>query len=177
MQTNTRSLLLECGSKNWRKILTEIESVHFNFVVKSAIQNTFNDQPAPTNAASQMNNLINSQSSSTSSLNSLHENNFGHASLVDNFMQSNEHIGPRAPSPPAFNIQRTMSQQALPNINVLTQRTLSYHAPRPQQQVAHQSLFQWSMFMVAFPFKFIFSTLVEIASFFCEFVNNIFVVF
>ena len=116
-----------------------------------------------------MNNLINSQSSSTSSLNSLHENNLG-ANLVENFTQSNNHIGPRAPSPPLFNVQRNMSQQALPNINVLTQRTLSYHAPRPQQQqVAHQSLFQWSMFIVAFPFKFIFSTLVEIASFFSEF--------
>ncbi len=61
--------------------------------------------------------------------------------------------------------------QPLPNVNIFTQRTLSYYAPS-DRPVIPQGIFQWSVFIVTFPFKLIFSTLVDIAQAFWSFYSN-----
>ena len=58
-------------------------------------------------------------------------------------------------------------QNQLPNVNINTQRSLSYSAPR-QQAVVPRGFFEWSVFLFSFPFRFLFSTLVDLASFFCN---------
>ena len=106
----------------------------------------------------------NNRPGTSASLNELHDN-----AIFD----LNNHFSSLPPPPPPLNnrqITRPNSQQqTLPNINVFTQRTLSYHAPRPQM-VVPRGFFQWSIFIVAFPFKLIFSTLMDVASYFCELV-------
>ncbi len=164
------------------------------FLIQSAVQNTFNEPSASTETVESVHNQQNifssSQSSSMSSLASS-LNSFGNTTINSNnnnrpgtsaslnelhdnaIFDLNNHFSSLPPPPPPLNnrqITRPNSQQqTLPNINVFTQRTLSYHAPRPQM-VVPRGFFQWSIFIVAFPFKLIFSTLMDVASYFCELV-------
>jgi FAS-associated factor 2 len=48
---------------------------------------------------------------------------------------------------------------------LFTQRTLSYHSPR-DQAVVPRGFFQWSVFIIVLPFRLIYSSLLELASFF-----------
>ena len=82
---------------------------------------------------------------------------------------------PPPPPPNAFNrfgnINNNFQRQAgqsLPSVSIVPQHTLSYHAPRDQALVPH-GFFQWSVFILAFPFRFLYSTLLDIFSFFCKF--------
>jgi FAS-associated factor 2 len=171
--------------------ITQIESIDeckqileaFSWNVESAVQNAFNEkdrESATANTSSPPNstsNLLNSQSSSQSSLNSMHANTS--ANLLNEFHeQTHNHFmntRPEATTPLTPNYQRvsriSQSAQALPNVNTFTQRTLSYYGSR-EQPLVPQGFFQWSMFIVAFPFKFIFSTLLEIASAFLGFFES-----
>ena len=61
-------------------------------------------------------------------------------------------------------------QHPLPNVNInQLQRTITYASPR-QRAIVPQGFFQWSMYLVSFPFRFIFATLLDVASFFCEYI-------
>lgn len=72
---------------------------------------------------------------------------------------------PAPPTPVAFYQNR--SQQSLPNVNVLQPRTITYPSGGALVPAAPpQGVFQWSLFLVAFPFKFFVSTLYDLASFF-----------
>lgn len=152
--------------------ITQIESIEeckqileaFSWNVESAVQNSFNEKDQ------QARSLLASQSSSQSSLNSMHANTSSslhdfHEQTHAHFTEANQHNMPRPSSPRPV---RSPQGLALPNVNVFTQRTLSYHGPN-EGTVVPQGLFQWSMFIVAFPFKLIFSTLLEIASAFWVF--------
>jgi hypothetical protein len=68
-------------------------------------------------------------------------------------------------------LARQGSQQPLPNVNLFTQRTLSYHGQR-DQAVVPRGFFQWSLFIISLPFKLIFSSLVDLASFFWSFFES-----
>ena len=105
-------------------------------------------------------NSINSNSNrpgTSASLNELNNNN-----------TSFEFNRPTNPISSTNNATNSLTHN-LPNISLFTQRTLSYHAP---QQVVPRGFFQWSFFIVAFPFKLIFSTLLDYASFFWSFFEN-----
>ena len=124
--------------------------------MKSAVQNAFNEKDRQSAT-----NLINSQSSSQSSLNSMQGNS---ANNLNDPVLNNQ--------PTLAQFQRTVAarqprQQSLPTVNMFTQRTLSYYGPR-EQPVVPQGFFQWSVFVVAFPFKLILTTLVDIANAFCK---------
>ncbi len=96
-----------------------------------------------------MSNLLNA-SNSANLLNDTNETN------VQNQINNN----------PVYSTPRQLfAHQSMPNINFLTQRTISYHGPQ-HRAIVPQGLFQWGIFIVVFPFKLIFSTLVELASFF-----------
>lgn len=150
--------------------ITQIESIEeckqileaFSWNVESAIQNSFNEKDTqnqgPTNLEA---SHASSQASSHSSLNSIQPN----TSANHLFQEFNNHTRNHF-----FNALNTSNnqQQPLPNVNVFTQRTLSYYAQN-DRPVVPQGLFQWSMFFVAFPFKLIFSTLVDIAHAFWSF--------
>lgn len=76
-----------------------------------------------------------------------------------------------APPPP---VQRrppsyspTSPNNNLPNVNVLQPRSLSYPAGGTGRLVAPpQGILGWSIFLVAFPFKFIMSTVYDLVAFF-----------
>jgi hypothetical protein len=109
-------------------------------------------------------------SSIASSLNSLGSSRPGTSASLNINDRNNSGIPPPPPIIHNNNNNTTTNhslQQNLPNINVFTQRTLSYHAPK-QQMVVPRGFFQWSFFIVAFPFRLIFSTLVDFAGFFCK---------
>lgn len=164
--------------------ITQIESIDeckqileaFSWNVESAIQNSFNEkerQEAQTSNANS--NLLNSQSSSHSSLNTNAANDFNEATF--------NHFHEPANIPTVSNYQRNMrptspQSQALPNVSLMTQRTLSYYgSPQgnnslPAGAVVPRGLFQWGYFLVAFPFKLILSTLVDLASFFWGFFES-----
>jgi hypothetical protein len=86
----------------------------------------------------------------------------------------NNHSAPNSPfnhsinslNNSSLNSSMNISNQ-LPNVNVFTQRTLSYHSAR-ERAVVPQGFFQWGIFLVAFPFKFLLSTFMDIATFFCK---------
>lgn len=66
------------------------------------------------------------------------------------------------PATPPPTITRPTQNHTLPNINIHTQRTLSYYSPHNQPAIP-TTLFQWGLFLVSFPFKLILSTITEIA--------------
>lgn len=169
----------------------------FSWNIESAVQNTFNEPSTPTDtgesALNQHTILSSSQSSSMSSLasslnsfgiaNSNNNNRPGtsaslnemHDNAIFDLNNRNNHL---PPLPPPLNSRQVIrpnnsqqQQQSLPNINVFTQRTLSYNAPR-QQMVVPRGFFQWSIFIVAFPFKLIMSTLMDVASYFWGFFES-----
>lgn len=148
--------------------ITQIESMDeckqlleaFSWNVESAVQNAFNEKDRQSAT-----NLINSQSSSQSSLNSMQGNS---ANNLNDPVLNNQ--------PTLAQFQRTVAarqprQQSLPTVNMFTQRTLSYYGPR-EQSVVPQGFFQWSVFVVAFPFKLILTTLVDIANAFWGFFGS-----
>ena len=163
------------------------------------MQNTFNDQPSmrrpaqggptvgPSTSAS-------SSASTSGSSNSLFNSSFDnpHNSRIDN-EDNNEAIFYRTannsnnnnfrPPPPSnrdilnqirsLNHLNNRNQQPLPNVNInQLQRTVSYASPRNQAMVP-QGFFQWSIFIFSFPFKFLFATIVDWSSFFCEYCSKI----
>jgi hypothetical protein len=82
----------------------------------------------------------------------------------------NQHILNQIRSFSHLNNRNEMRQQPLPNVNInQLQRTITYASPR-QRAIVPQGFFQWSMYLVSFPFRFIFATLLDVASFFCEFI-------
>lgn len=140
----------------------------FSWNVEAAVQSLF-DEDEQTNQSSANNLSNNSQSSSLSSLNSTGANTSTNIQNEFNERTQIHFNGPLTPTltrtANASNVQRMsrLTHQPLPNINVFTQRTLNYYGPR-DQPVVPVGFFQWSMFIVAFPFKMIFSTLIDIAN-------------
>lgn len=166
--------------------ITQIESIDeckrileaFSWNVESAIQNSFNEKERhETQATNASSNLLSSQSFSHSSLNtSTAMNDFNEATF-------NHFHEPHANIPTVSNYQRTMrpsassQAQALPNVSLMSQRTLSYYGSPQGSSISEgtvvpRGLLQWGYFLVAFPFKLILSTLVDIASVFWSFFES-----
>lgn len=160
----------------------------FGWNIEAAVQNTFNEPITPTesidaNLLAQTNRLSSSNSSSMSSLassiNSFTNNNNNNTTSSNrpgtsaslNELNNNSFEFNRPTNPISSSANASLARnQTLPSINLFTQRTLSYHAP--QQAVVPRGLFQWGIFIVAFPFKLIFSTLLDFASFFWSFFES-----
>ncbi len=74
------------------------------------------------------------------------------------------------PPPPLFNpLTRLTQQQPLPNVAHFVPRTLTYQSANQQQALVPKTFFQWTVFILSLPFKFIFSSLNEFVSFFWSF--------
>lgn len=123
--------------------------------MESAVQNTFND-PSPGGAPTDSTSSLNTAASS-SSLNS-------ELAAARN--------RPQPPPPPPMpqqlassSLYRTQSFSQ-PTVNVLQTRTLTYRSGRVVQPP--QGFFQWSLFLVSFPFKLIMSTLYDLFGFFAS---------
>jgi hypothetical protein len=165
----------------------------FEWNMESAVQNTFNDQP-PIAASSHRqlpsfglngNNNNNNESdsedafmmpasaASSSSTSSSTSSSASSSTQIPAFLQYQQQAAAAPPQlPPAEFFQQlnatarlVRNQQSLPNVNIHTQRTLTYNSNR-QQAVVPRGFFQWSVFIVAFPFKFLMSTFFDLLSFF-----------
>lgn len=163
----------------------------FDWNIELAVQNTFNDQPnANQNETSQLNNPQNllepidnenyenddASMASTSSSSPTGASSHHHPILNPNIQRtlnnssSNHNQQNNSINNTSLNSSFSSSNQ-LPNVNIFTQRTLSYRSPR-EQAIVPQGFFQWSMFIVAFPLKFLFSTFMDIISFFWSFFES-----
>lgn len=163
--------------------------------MESAVQNTFNDQPMSSSASFGLNsdldngqNLVHpsDQSASTSggqaadsAATSLSSSSSSSSSLSppriptsssSSSMHNQSLIYERFAAASTNNVL-TRNNQSLPNVNIITQRTLSYSSNR-QAALVPRGFVQWSVFIVSFPFKFLMSTLLDLFSFFWSFVNN-----
>ena len=141
------------------------------------MQNTFNEPTATITENNEtpsqiQNNILSSSNSSSmssiaSSINSFNTNRPGTSTSL-NELNANAVFGSQSTTPfSAMNRSNELSRtnQQLPNVNIFSQRTLSYNAPN-QQLVVPNGLFQWSIFIVMFPFKLIVSSLKDLATFF-----------
>ena len=122
----------------------------FEWNLESALQSTFGDSNPITTTTTGSSSRSNANT--TNPLENRNEN-------LDLPRTSREN------NAPVRRVNSFNNQQQLPNVNVFTQRTLSYHAPQ-QQALVPKGFFQWSIFIISFPFKLIFSSLLELASFF-----------
>lgn len=84
-------------------------------------------------------------------------------------------------SPSSSNFQRNRSTNSfnssfstspgssqLPNLSIVPQRTFNFNLPREPTAIPN-GIFQWSVFIVAFPFRFLFSTIFDLFSLFCKY--------
>lgn len=156
--------------------------------MESAVQNTFNDPspvtPTPIGPTASSSGLLTetnddedddadlNHSSSFNSLNNIHESNSHADELNELFTRVANNAAavaaanrnrPAPPPPPTSH----SPQSNLPNVNVLQSRLLSYPTGGTAGVVAPpQGFLGWSIFLVAFPFRFIMSTVYDIFSFF-----------
>lgn len=144
--------------------------------MESAVQNTFNDpivnSPTSTTTMASYSSLdLDDQATSTASnsvggsidsqINNNNNNSDHHLFSASSSLLS-RHMRP-IPSQPTLQAPRQSSQQPIPSVNILQPRTLSYPTNRMRPP---QGFFQWSLFLVSFPFKLIVSSLYELVSFF-----------
>lgn len=159
----------------------------FQWNIEVAVQNTFNEQPGtsstqqnPTTSNTQPSTSI--SSSSSSSANSIFNTSFDNHATNDNeaiFYRNFANNIPQHPQPPRnlLNDIRSFNppprpQQQLPNVNVnQLQRTVSVASPR-HNAIVPQGVFQWSMYLFSFPFRFLFATIVDLTSFFWSMFNT-----
>lgn len=137
----------------------------FEWNIESAVQSTFGDQigaSVPSSNSSSSTSLFNQPSSSANaSSSSLAASATPHAPFNSPLTSNHNSFHSSSSSP-----NRAASNHQLPNVNIHTQRTLSYNGRQQEGAVVPRGLVGWSMFIISFPFKFILSSLVELANFF-----------
>ena len=146
------------------------------FIFQSAVQNTFNDPPQPTlnqndnqsnNYEAVLNDIASSDGSVSSSISGVPQVSPTLNRSNSNSFSPNSQFSNNSSSMNNNSLNSSSSSNQLPNVNINLQRTLNYTSPR-DRAVVPQGFFQWSMFIVAFPFKFLFTTFMDFATFFCK---------
>lgn len=153
--------------------ITHIESLDecrqileaFEWNMESAVQNTFNDMAPVTPSSSTSSTAAMADQPQVNG--PLHTPQSSQSDLEEFLARANRPNAPPPAPPTPVAFYQNRSQQSLPNVNVLQPRTITYPSGGALVPAAPpQGVFQWSLFLVAFPFKFFVSTLYDLASFF-----------